>query len=150
MTLSAQETFNLFSAYLGESIKKQLLDYDAKQSARKMLELYPTLEIVTNESGIFAISYVPSYQNGCIEFKKVTRRIQKKTFSPEGYLTKEDAINAISPVIDKAKDQFAKIVKEFNNLQAKYNCTISCWSEDTTTDYVSFEMDGFYFHFNIV
>lgn len=147
---SNQETFDNISRYLK-------VNYDVRQDeilsaekiALKMLELYPTLEIFRNGFGIYAISYIPSYWHGEITLEKVKQRITKRAFNMEGkYLTKKDAIDAITPVLDRAKEKFINILAAIRELESSHLCNIGSWSEEGESfDSISFTMDGFSFHF---
>ena len=147
---SNQETFDNISKYLG-------VNYDVRQDeilsaekiALKMLELYPTLEIFRNGFGIYAISYIPSYWHGEITFEKVEQRITNRALNMEGkYLTKKDAIDAITPVLDRAKEKFTKILAAIRELESSHLCNIGSWSEEGESfDSISFTMDVFSFHF---
>lgn len=121
----------------------------AEEIAKEMLELYPTLEIFRNGFGIYAISYIPSYWHGEITLEKVKQRITKRAFNMEGkYLTRKDAIDAITPVLDRAKEKFTKILAAIRELESSHLCSIGSWSEEGESfDSISFTMDGFSFHF---
>lgn len=121
----------------------------AEEIAKEMLELYPTLEIFRSGFGIYAISYIPSYWHGEITLEKVTQRITKRAFNMEGkYLTRKDAIDAINPVLDRAKEKFTKILAAIRELESSHLCNIGSWSEEGESfDSISFTMDGFSFHF---
>jgi len=122
----------------------------SEKIVKEMLELYPTLEIFRSGFGTYAISYIPSYWNGEITLEKVKQRITKRAFSMEGkYLTRKDAIDAITPVLDRAKEKFTKILAAIRELESSHLCNISSWSEEGESfDSISFTMDGFSFHFN--
>lgn len=121
----------------------------------EMLQKYPKLELNRHQYGIKAISYIPYYQDG-IKVRKVERGINLRPFSMENqHLTKEDAIQAITPVVEKAKEKYQKIVEAFNLIQSNMNCCISyrmvgdTYGIDEDSLYVSFEMNGFDFQFDI-
>jgi hypothetical protein len=122
----------------------------SEKIVKEMLELYPTLEIFRSGFGTYAISYIPSCWNGEITLEKVKQRITERAFSMEGkYLTRKDAIDAITPVLDRAKEKFTKILAAIRELESSHLCNISSWSEEGESfDSISFTMDGFSFHFN--
>ena len=148
---SNQESSDNISKYLG-------VNYDVRQDeilsaekiALKMLELYPTLEIFRNGFGIYAISYIPSYWHGEITLEKVKQRITNRAFNMKGkYLTRKDAIDGITPVLDRAKEKFKNIHDAIRELESSHSCSIGSWSEEGESfDSISFTMDGFSFHFN--
>lgn len=121
----------------------------SEEIAKEMLELYPTLEIIRSGFGIYAISYIPSYWYGEIAFEKVKQKITNRAFNMEGkYLTRKDAIDAITPVLDRAKEKFTKILAAIRELESSHLCNIGYWSEEGESFHaISFTMDGFSFHF---
>lgn len=121
----------------------------AEEIAKEMLELYPTLEIFRNGFGIYAISYIPSYWHGEIAFEKVKQKITNRALNMEGkYLTRKDAIDAITPVLDRAKEKFTKILAAIRELESSHLCNIGYWSEEGESFHaISFTMDCFSFHF---
>ena len=121
----------------------------AGEIAKEMLELYPPLEIFRNGFGIYAISYIPSYWHGEITLEKVKQRITKHALNMKGkYLTRKDAIDAITPVLDRAKEKFTKILAAVRELESSHLCDIGYWSEEGESfQAISFTMDGFSFHF---
>jgi hypothetical protein len=121
----------------------------AEEIAKEMLELYPTLEIIRSGFGIYAISYIPSYWYGQIAFEKVKQKITNRALNMEGkYLTRKDAIDAITPVLDRAKEKFTKILAAIRELESSHLCNIGYWSEEGESFHaISFTMDGFSFHF---
>ena len=139
---SNQETFENISVRQDEILS-------AEKIAKEMLELYPTLEIFRSGFGIYAISYIPSYWHGEITLEKFKQRITKRAFNMEGkYLTKKDAVDAITPVLDRAKEKFIKILAAIRELESLHACNIGSWSEEGESfDSVSFTMDCFSFHF---
>lgn len=123
--------------------------------AAEMLQKYPKLELDRRQYGIKAINYIPYYQDG-IKVRKVEREINTKSFSMENqHLTKADAIAAITPVVPKAEEKYKQIVEAFNSLQSNMACHISYRMDGDTHGiyedslYVSFEMNGFDFQFDI-
>ena len=147
---SNQETFDNISKYLGVNYDvRQDEILSAEEIAKEMLELYPTLEIIRSGFGIYAISYIPSYWYGQIAFEKVKQKITNRALNMEGkYLTRKDAIDAITPVLDRAKEKFTKILAAIRELESSHSCNIGSWSEEGESfDSISFTMDGFSFHF---
>lgn len=142
---SNQETFKNISKYLVR--QDEILSVE--KIVKEMLELYPTLEISRNGFGTYAIFYIPSYWHGEITLEQVKQRITKRAFNMEGkYLTKKDAIDGITPVLDRAKEKFTKILAAIRELESYHLCNIGSWSEEGESfDSISFTMDGFSFHF---
>ena len=117
--------------------------------AKEMLDKYPSLEIVRHDYGIDVISYIPLYHNG-ITTRRVSRPIYEKTFKVEGYTTRTEAIEAITPIVGSAKKKFKEIVNAFLRLNSTHECRISTWSEECCAKLcVEFKMEKFDFFFDI-
>lgn len=124
-----------------------------EDALREMLHTHPNLEIDRSEFGAYAINYTPLYSDA-IHVLRNTRVILSKPLSMEGkFLTKRAAVDAITPVVDNAKQKFAEIYNAFKELQSEFNCSIDSFCPEY--DWVgcclqvSFKMDGFDFYFTL-
>lgn len=117
--------------------------------AEEMLRKYPNLEIAKHNYGIDVISYIPSYHNRIIT-SRVSRPIYEKPFNIAGYVTSIEAVEAITPVVGRAKKKFKEILDAFLKIQLDTGCTISSWSEECGAKLcVEFKMENFDFFFDI-
>ena len=120
---------------------------------REMLRAHPNLEIDRSKFSAYAIDYTPLYSDA-IRVQRNTRVILSKPLSMKGkFLTKQAAVDAITPVVDNAKQKFEQIHNAFKELQSEFNCSIDSFCQED--DWlgcclkVSFEMDGFDFCFTL-
>lgn len=125
-------------------------------AAQEMLQKYPNLELDRHSYGIEVISYIPCYRNGKIQVNRTRRGLSYTALDmSSSYLTAEDAKNAISLIVPKAKEKHQQILQAFKSLQSSMECTISYWADGDDLHGINvgqsiyFEMEGFSFDFDL-
>lgn len=144
------------------SEREQRLQQHKEIINRLILEIKttnPSAEIIEREYSSELVYYTVRVVASKIKVSKETRSLYIKDNATKllknKFLTKNDAENAIKLVLPKALEHFNTCLKEYQELAKRLNFSLGFNYDGDTHgiyneyEYISFELEGFYFQFKI-